>query len=159
MAHTRSDNDIDVCKAENLEDVDCYSIMPHSFFLNSNSHFQAYEYEYESSLKCPRPLPGPDFLFQIHSFLVENQLTNLVSILAEDTRQDSVEYLLPDEQGMICVPCKEVGAGKDGTRSSVITGWRFCEELDGRIRCVERRKCEPQGEGQHKVKEGRTVDA
>jgi hypothetical protein len=52
---------------------------------------------------------------------------------------------------MICVPRKDVNGGIDGMRSSVITGWKFCEESDGRIRCIERRRCDPQGDGQHKI--------
>ena len=154
MVHARCDNDIDVCKAENVRDLDCHSIIPHSFFLNSKGQFQAYEYD-----TGVRPLPDTAFLYQLRSFLVENQLTSLVAILAEDTRQDSVEFLLPDEQGMVCVPRKEVYDGIDGIRPSVITGWKFCEESDGRIECRERRSCDPQGDGQHKVNDATTPTA
>jgi hypothetical protein len=93
MVHARCDNDIDLCKAENVKDLDDHNIVPHSFFLNSKGQFQAYEYD--AGVRC---LPKLDFLYQLRTFLVENQLTTLVAILAEDGLQDSVEFLLRDEQ-------------------------------------------------------------
>ncbi|PVH70790.1 hypothetical protein DL98DRAFT_504276 [Cadophora sp. DSE1049] len=149
MVHTRCENDVDLCTAENLENLDRHSLRPHSFLLNSKGRFQAYEYD--TGLGHLRPLPDTAFLHQLRDFLVENQLTSLVAILAEDNRQDSVEFLLPDRQGMICVPRQDSDGGSDGVGPSVITGWKFFES-DGRIECRARRACESQGDGQHKVK-------
>lgn len=151
MVHTRCENDADLCTAENVENLDSHNLRPHSFLLNSKGRFQAYEYN--TSLGHPRPLPSTVFLHQLRDFLVENQLTSLVAILPEDNRQDSVEFLLPDRrQGMICVPCKDIHDRNRGGGPSVITGWKFFEEPDGTIEYRERRSCESEGDGQHKLK-------
>jgi hypothetical protein len=153
MVHTLCDDDIDICKAESVTGLDYDNITPHSLYLNSKGQFQAYEYD--SGVKTPRLLPSIEFLRQLRSFLVENHLTDLVAVLAEDGRQNSVEFLLPNEQGMICIPYKDVYGGIDMGRS-VITGWKFCEEPDGRILCVERNECDPKGDGQHIVYDAAT---
>ena len=140
LVHTLHDTDTDVCKVEDVKDLARQNIMPHSFFLNSNGQFQGYEYY--SGVR--RPLPNAEFLYQLRSFLINNQLAGRFAILAEDSRRDSVEFLLPENQGMVCIPREEEDDGQ-----SVITGWKFSEEPDGKIRCVERRGCDPQGDGQH----------
>jgi hypothetical protein len=154
MVHTRYDNDIDICKPENVRDSNCHNdIVHHSFFLNSKDQFQAYEY----ACGPPRPLPSTDFLYQLRSFLVENELTGVVAILAEDTHQDSVEFLLPDKQGMICVPRKAAYEGLDDTGSSVITGWKFYKDSDERIGWRERKECDSKPNGEHIMKDASTI--
>lgn len=140
MVHSLCDS-VEVCRAENAKDLDRDHIMPHSFFLNSKGLFQAYEYD---TMTRQRPLPNESFLRQLKMFLDDNELTQSVAILPEDNRQDSVEFLLPDHQGMIY---KEV----DSVGSFFITGWKFCEDLDGKVRCIERLACDPQADGEHKV--------
>lgn len=148
MVHTLCDNGMDVCKAENVKDLDCHNIIPHSFCLNSKGHFQAYEYD--SGVSWNRPLPNADFLVQLRSFLVKNRLTEVVAILAEDSRQDSVEFLLADEQGMVSIPRKE-GYARIDVGQPVITGCRFYEGPEGTIKCIQRRGCDPKDDGQHKI--------
>lgn len=147
MVHKLYDGGIDICKAENVEGLDYRNIKPHSFCLNSKSRFQAYEYE--SSERWHIPLPDTKFLDELRSFLVWSQLTKFVAIVADGTQRDSVEFLLPDNQGMVSVPHQEIKG--DPNSSSVVTSWRFCEEPNGRIRYIERRKCDPGADGQHKV--------
>jgi hypothetical protein len=97
-------------------------------------------------VRYSRPLPNRDLLSQLRSYLIRNQLTEVVTIQAEDSRQDSVEYLLPDNEGMVCIPRKE---GDSDVRQSVITGWKFYEMPDSSIQCVKRRGCALQGDRQH----------
>ncbi|KFY67227.1 hypothetical protein V496_01706 [Pseudogymnoascus sp. VKM F-4515 (FW-2607)] len=69
----------------------------------------------------------------------------MVAILPEDGRRNSVELLLPDNQGMAYEEVNSFG-------SSAITGWKFCKDLDGKIQCIEKHGCDPQEDGVHKVR-------
>lgn len=139
MVHTLRDGDTDICKAEHVKDSNFH---PHSFCLNSREQFQAYEYESEAN--PTRPLPSEDFLCQMRDYLIRNSLADRVAIQAEDSREDSIEFLLPDQRGTVSVPQRG-----SGIRQAITTGWKFCEQPDGQIRIIERRKCVSQGDGQH----------
>lgn len=130
-----------ICRAVHARDLDHQNVMPHSFLLNSNGLFQAYEYD---SMKLQRSPPTERFLHQLRHFLVNHQLTKMVAILPEDGRRNSVELLLPDNQGMAYEEVNSFG-------SSAITGWKFCKDLDGKIQCIEKHGCDPQEDGVHKV--------
>lgn len=151
MVHRLHENGTDVCNVEHVKDLDCSDIHPHSFCLNSRGQFQAYEYEIGPSLV--RPLPHEKFLYQLRSFLTQNRLADLVAVVAEDSRPDSLEYLLPDNKGMVSIPRKEGYMAGDG--QPIITSWKFNEAEDGTIECVQRRGCDPKDDGQHKL----TTDA
>jgi hypothetical protein len=151
LVHSTPSKDVDLCKPESLERLDPSQLIPNSLFLNTKAKFQAFEYD----IGIQRTPFSDQFFSELRSFLTVKNLTNSIAIVpapaSDGGLQDSVEYLLPNKQGMISVPRglfkdRDVDLGR-----SVITGWTFHQHEDGIIECRANKRCVTQSSGLHKV--------
>jgi hypothetical protein len=151
LLHSTPDKDVKLCKPESLNSLNPSQLVPNSLFVNTEHKFQAFEYD----TGIQRKKFSDQFLCQLRNFLTAKSLCDSIAIVpapaSDGGFEDSVEHLLPNNQGMISIPRYLVKDEEVDLGRSVITGWTFHQHEDGIIECRGNKRCELQSSGLHKV--------
>ena len=149
MVHRTLEGNVDICAAEKLDSLDHSRLVANSLFLNINGKFQAFKYDIEVP-RGSRAILHTEFLFQLRDLLVGRGLASSIAIIPSPALEgDSMEYLLPDGRGMICVPRHQIRDEDVDGVNSVVTGWSFHENQDGSVECKANKRCDLQPNGTH----------
>jgi hypothetical protein len=136
MAHVLREGK-DFCKAYPLNALDHDRLSPHSFCLNQDAEFQAYEYVIDAAPRNPLP---PKFLHDLKDYLLENQLEHVVSVVSPDTNKSGMafETLDPEQSALWSSPAsiRQGSSFPDG----VTTSWRFTWDLND-LNIHETKRC------------------
>lgn len=84
--------------------------------------------------------------------MLAHELENSIAISrANDFDEIQIEYLLPADQGTICLPTTHPTRQHSYLKDLVITAWRFIEAQNG-VTWIAKRGCARLVGGEHEVK-------